>query len=351
MTIQRLRELLKAFGEVRLAVVGDFFLDKYLEIDPALHEVSLETGKTAYQVVGFRCSPGAAGTVTNNLAALGVGTIYAVGFVGADGQAYELKEGLAKTGVRLDHLFECDDLMTPTYTKPLVRHEDGTLEELNRLDIKNRKPLPAEVEDAIIEQLHICVQQVDGVIIADQVQERNCGVITDHIREVLADLAAEYEEKVFFVDSRTRISEFTNVIIKPNQYEAVVGQASRLLPPPVGQASRLPTIVEVEQAAAKLSQRTGKPVYVTMGERGVLVCDGQGCEVIPAPKVIGPIDIVGAGDSVTAGIGASLCAGASLTEAAVVGNLVASITIQQIGTTGTATPQQVLAHLKEVRSS
>jgi hypothetical protein len=48
--------------------VGDFFLDKYLDIDPRLIEVSLETGKTAHQVTAIRHSPGA-GTVVSNLSA------------------------------------------------------------------------------------------------------------------------------------------------------------------------------------------------------------------------------------------------------------------------------------------
>jgi sugar/nucleoside kinase (ribokinase family) len=56
-----------------------------------------------------------------------------------------------------------------------------------------------------------------------------------------------------------------------------------------------------------------------------------------------PIDTVGAGDSVAAAFAAALCAGASLLEGAQVGNLAAAVTIQQIGTTGTATPEQVLA--------
>jgi len=62
---------------------------------------------------------------------------------------------------------------------------------------------------------------------------------------------------------------------------------------------------------------------------------------VPGYRVSGPIDIVGAGDSVTAGTVMALCAGATLSEAALVGNLVASITIQQIGATGTATSQQL----------
>ena len=73
MDAERLQDLLLRFPKCRIAVLGDFFLDKYLDVDPALAEVSLETGKTAHQVVSIRCSPGAAGTVVNNLAALGAG--------------------------------------------------------------------------------------------------------------------------------------------------------------------------------------------------------------------------------------------------------------------------------------
>ena len=52
-------------------------------------------------------------------------------------------------------------------------------------------------------------------------------------------------------------------------------------------------------------------------------------------------DIVGAGDSCSAGITCAMVSGATHEQAAAFGNLVASITIQQIGTTGTASPEQV----------
>ena len=82
----RLAELIERFPRLRIAVVGDFFLDKYLDVDPAIAEASIESGKTANQVVAIRHSPGAAGTVVSNLAALGTGTLHAVGFTGDDGE-------------------------------------------------------------------------------------------------------------------------------------------------------------------------------------------------------------------------------------------------------------------------
>ena len=38
-------------------MLGDLFLDRYLDIDPALDEPSVETGLTAYQVVRVRQLP------------------------------------------------------------------------------------------------------------------------------------------------------------------------------------------------------------------------------------------------------------------------------------------------------
>ena len=77
MQLDRLKALLDQFPQRRIAVLGDFFLDKYLEVDPELAEPSLETGRVAHQVVAIRRSPGAAGTVVNNLAALGAGQMHA----------------------------------------------------------------------------------------------------------------------------------------------------------------------------------------------------------------------------------------------------------------------------------
>lgn len=333
MDAQRLDCLLNHFPQVRVAVVGDFFLDRYLVINPALGEVSLETGLEAYQVVAQRSSPGAAGTVTSNLRALGVGQVLAVSILGRDGNGYDLRRGLEATGVALDYLLEAPDRFTPTYTKPMRRQPDGSEVEMNRLDIKNRQPLPADLEEALLERLRAVVPQVHGVLIADQVPERNCGVITDRVREEIAALARDHPEVVFIADSRRRIGEFRHVILKPNQREAV----EAVWPGSAGSGDR----AVAQEAGRQLAARNGRPVFVTLGPAGMLVCTPDGCERVPAFPVRGPIDIVGAGDSAFASIAAALCSGATPREAALLGNLVASITIQQLGTTGTATPDQV----------
>jgi len=328
----RLDELLDRFSQLHVLVVGDFFLDKYLVIDRPLSEVSLETGLEAYQVVDIRCSPGAAGTVTSNLRALDV-QVTALGVIGDDGQGYELKRGLTKRGVDIEPLIERADRFTPTYTKPMVRESDGREHEIQRLDIKNRSPLPAEVEDLVIGHLRALVPHVDGVIVADQVPEANCGVITDRVRVETGELALRHPGVVFAADSRTRIGLFQHVIVKPNAREATLAVR------PGWSGEIKPELAR--ESGAELFRRNRKPVFLTIGAQGILLFTEAGCEHIPAVPVSGEIDIVGAGDSVMAGIVSALCSGAEPSEAALLGNLVASITIQQIGTTGTATPAQV----------
>jgi rfaE bifunctional protein kinase chain/domain len=328
-----LERLLAAFPSLRIAVVGDLFLDKYLVIDPSLAEPSVETGLEAHQVVAKRLSPGAAGTVMSNLSALDVGTLYAVSVVGRDGEGFELKEGLAQRRVNLDYLIETPHRFTPTYTKPMRRQRDGSEVEMNRVDIKNRTPTPPALESAIVERLREVVERVDGVVALDQVSEPNTGVITSRVREEIRYLAESHPKVIFFGDARAHIGAFRSIILKPNQHEAV-----RAIHPDA--PDDVPRDV-VRASAEQLARRTSKPVYVTLGGDGILVFNGEDWTHVPTIRVEGPIDIVGAGDSTTAGIVSSLCAGASLTDAAIVGNIVASITIQQLGTTGTASRQEV----------
>src|SRR5438105_10841344 len=104
MTPHRFQAITERYPSLRMAVVGDFCLDRYLEIDPAKQETSIETGLPVHNVVNVRSQPGAAGTILNNLVSLGIGEIYPVGFVGEDGEGFELRTSLRnQRGVRLDH--------------------------------------------------------------------------------------------------------------------------------------------------------------------------------------------------------------------------------------------------------
>jgi bifunctional ADP-heptose synthase (sugar kinase/adenylyltransferase) len=354
LTPRRLEEIIARFSQVRIAVIGDFFLDKYLDIDPALAEVSLETGKTCHQVTRIRHSPGAAGTVVSNLAALGTGTLHAIGFTGDDGESYELRMDLAAMRCSAEHLFCDPGRMTPTYLKPRDQTDPSLAGEHNRYDTKNRLLTTVEVQDRLIASLDALLPQLDAVIVADQVEEKDCGVVTTRLAEAIAERARRVgswelggrrgerrgecspqppaPRVIFWADSRRRIRQFRNVIIKPNQFEAVGWESA----PPDAEVD----MDDLVQAVQRLREQTGAPVVATRGATGMLVSDPEPT-VVPGVRVPGPIDSTGAGDSATAGTVLALAAGATLPEAAVVGNLVASITVQQLATTGVARPNEL----------
>lgn len=338
MQLDRLQSLLSQFPDRRIAVLGDYFLDKYLEVNPQLAEPSLETGRVAHQVVGIRRSPGAAGTVVNNLSALGAGQLHAIGAVGDDGEAFDLCRGLQRLNCSTDGLIHCPALLTPTYLKPCDCNIPGLAGEHSRYDTKNRRTTPADVVERIAVELERILPEVDAVIVMDQVELPDCGVVTAEIRSRLGELALRFPGVLFWADSRRNIRLFRNVTIKANQFEAV-----HRLNPAVGEQV---TLDELERLVPRLRDEMGATVFVTCAERGILASDPD-VTLVPAVKVTGPIDPTGAGDSATAGAVLALVSGATPAEAALVANLVASITVRQLGTTGTASPAQVCDALAE----
>ena len=332
MTPERLQELIVRFKSRRIVVIGDFFLDKYLDTDPRILERSVESGQPAHQVVGIRRTPGAAGTIVNNLVSLGTATVHTVGAIGDDGEAHDLLNCLGRLGCNTSRLLQYPFLMTPTYLKPRDVTDTSLSGEHERYDTKNRKPTSDEVVEAVIETFDQLLEDIDAVVIADQVEDDDCGIITSRMREWLAEQATRHPAVVFLADSRTHIRLFRNLIIKPNQFEAV------------DHADPLPEervdLEAVKKALPGLRAEAGAPVYVTLGERGALVTDPQ-MTLVPAVRIEGATDPTGAGDSTCAGATLALASGATLPEAALVANLVASLTIQQLAMTGTATPEQL----------
>ena len=339
---QKLKEILDNFPNLKIAVVGDFFLDKWLEIDRGLDEPSLETNLTAYQVISKRCYAGAAGTVLSNLAALETGALYAIGFLGDDGEGYEMLRLLQGIGVDTDSLFKSNEVMTPTYTKPVFL-QGNTLEETHRLDHRNIRPTPAGLEQKIIDAIWKIAPRVDALIALDQLTHEGCGVITPRVREELAKLNEQYPALILYADSRAFIKHFRNMIIKCNNIEAVKLFSTSGDPDIREKATNLE---EVEKCILRLTELAGRPAFITCGSRGVMAPVEKGRPVLVPTVPLPPdtkIDIVGAGDACSSGIVSTLCCGGPPEEAAFVGNLVASITIQVIGTTGTATRDEVLA--------
>jgi sugar/nucleoside kinase (ribokinase family) len=99
---------------------------------------------------------------------------------------------------------------------------------------------------------------------------------------------------------------------------------------------------KIADAVQRVADQLGQPVFATMGPDGMLLAaPHQTIETIAGFPVDGPVDPVGAGDCVNAAIATAIAAGLPFADAAAFACLAASVTVQQIGTTGTASPDQI----------
>jgi rfaE bifunctional protein kinase chain/domain len=337
MTFDRFSAITGKYEGLRIAVVGDFCLDRYLEIDPKRTEVSIETGLPVHNVVKVRAQPGGAGTITNNLSALGIGKIFAVGFAGDDGEGFELRRALAGTpGVVLDCFLQTSDRRTFSYCKPLVVSPGQPPRELNRLDQKNWTRTPVALEKRLIQAMCSLAKEVDAFVLLDQVDRVNTGVLTGKVLRAFKERMGGKERPIVLADSRRGLRDFPSFIFKMNARELEAYSGRKISP----------KVEDIGSAAASLAVANGHPVFVTLAERGVLAASLEGrVDHLAAMPLRGPIDVVGAGDSVTANLAAALASGAKLREALELANAAGSVVIHQLGTTGTASIAQLRERL------
>ena len=328
----RLKEITSTYGRLRVALVGDICLDRYFEIDPGLEEISIETNLPVHNVVRVRCQPGAAGTILNNLVALGIGSIFPAAIIGQDGEGYELRRALqAARGVKLDFLLETNERPTFTYSKPLLMHKNRAPEELNRLDTKNWTPTPEQLQSRMAGAVRTLAPEVDAIILLDQVDLPETGVITRKVLEAVRAVEQSHPHLLIMADSRRSLRDYPPVSLKMNAAELALFFG----------LSGCPPVAEITERARSLAALHGKHVFVTLSEHGMVGANAGGVESVRSLPVRSEIDIVGAGDAVTANLTAALSAGASLKEALQIAQLAASIVIHQLGTTGTATVPQL----------
>lgn len=330
MTREKLQKLLDDIKSVKVAVVGDFCLDAYWFIDESMSEISVETNQVTRPVSKQRYTPGGAGNVANNLAAIGVKEVMAFGVTGNDPFGTAMVGILKESGINTDNLLvQTDNWATHTYAKPYIEEN-----ELNRVDFGNFNHLAKETADNLIDNLTSAVNIADAVIINQQVPS---GIHTDYFKKRIVEVILKYPGKIFIADSRNFNDFYTGSLRKMNDTEALrlcgkIRKPDELIP-----------IDELKQAADELLDRYHKPLFITRGARGSVTVDSKGITEIPGLLIMSNVDTVGAGDSYLAGAASALAAGYDMADAATFGTFVAGVTVQKLFQTGTATPEEILA--------
>ena len=126
-------------------------------------------------------TPGAAGTVANNLAALGVGRVSVLGVIGEDGHGFELRRALRQRGIEGDLLVEsrgCPDVHLHQADQLRTGREDQP-----RIDFVNPASLPASAVRLVLDRLQGVFDLFDIVIVCDQAEGGCGGVVNEAVRD------------------------------------------------------------------------------------------------------------------------------------------------------------------------
>lgn len=316
---KRFDELLAAFPEKRVLVVGDLFADEYLK--GQVQRISREAPVLILQQAENTLYPGGAANAAANIASLG-GLCDMAGLVGEDAMANRLTGELNRRGVDTGLCLADETRPTTTKTRISAASQQSVTQQIVRVDNERRHAMDDALETRFLAAVAERMPQYDAVLLSDY----GNGVLTPRVIAGVMAQAAELG-KVVTVDSQRDLREFPGAwIVTPNQPEAeqVVGFAI------TDQASLM------KAGRILLDEAKLRSALITRGGEGMALFEADGnVTQIPAFNRTDVFDVTGAGDTVVGTLTLALSAGATFAEAMVMANVAASIVVRRFGTSVT----------------
>jgi len=312
---RRLADLMRRFGGVRVLVVGDLMLDRF--VWGRVERISPEAPVPVVHVTAEDERPGGAGNVVSNVTALG-GRAAACGMVGDDAAGRRLTAALRALGAGTDGIVVSRHAGTTEKTR-IIAHQQQVV----RLD---REAGAAPDRAAMRRMRDLALRgrrRADVVVVSDYAK----GVVG---AELLAALAEEHARTSFtwVVDpKRANFPHYRRAsLMKPNRAEAAEAAGIEIR----DRAS-------LRAAGARLLRRwQAEAVLISRGEEGMaLFKRGHGDVQEFSTLAREVFDVTGAGDTVLATCALALGAGGSLEEATVLANHAAGIVVGKVGTATT----------------
>jgi D-beta-D-heptose 7-phosphate kinase/D-beta-D-heptose 1-phosphate adenosyltransferase len=308
-----LGKTLKATRDLGILCIGDLMLDDFVYGE--VSRISPEAPAPVIAVQREEVVIGGAGNVARNIAGLGAHCVF-VGVIGDDEAGAICKASFRKYRNITPRLVL--DRARPT-TRKLRFVSEHFSTHLLRADWEEAKPVPAQVERAVIAQAMKALPRVQAVVLSDYAK----GVLSEKVIRAVIDRARKLGKPVIVDPKGHDYSIYRGAtVITPNRKE-------------LGEAAHHPvkTQEEVAAAAAKLSRLVGSDaVLVTLSEEGMLL-HRKGKAPIHAPAYPVKVrDVSGAGDTVVAVMSVLLALGADFEAAMRAANAAASVVVGKPGT-------------------
>ncbi len=312
---ERLTSLLASFEGRRIAVIGDYVLDRFVFGHPK--RVSREAPVVILRFWKEESLPGGAGNTAANVRSLG-GIPLVVGAVGEDDSGVALRRILGERGIDTEGLVSVPGYATPTKTRILGGAPHAIKQQIVRYDREDTLP-DGEFERRIVSRMPAAARAADAAILSDYGYG---AALPDSVAPLRAALPAGAP---ILVDSRHALLRFAGVdAVTPNEEEV-----EECVGFPLGDS-----LDTLGRAGAVLREKIACPnLLVTRGSRGMALFSRSGSpEVIPVHGTDQVADVTGAGDTVLATFSLALAAGGSPLEAALLANFAGGVVVMKMGT-------------------
>lgn len=321
---KKIDAVLARFSRVRVLVVGDLMLDRY--VWGRVSRLSPEAPVPVVRADRESLHPGGAANVAANVRALG-GQATVCGVVGRDAAGRLLRAELQRSGIEVAGVVTSSAYATITKTRILAHSQ-----QVVRVD---RDP-PAAPGPRIGARLRAWVERSLSDFDVCVVSDYGKGAVD---AALLARLAALRERRrfVYVIDPKRRnFAHYRGAsLVKPNADEAE--QASGM---------ELDGDAGLERAGRRLLERwQSEAVLISRGEAGLsLFRPGRGAAHFPA-AAREVFDVTGAGDTVVAVCALALGAGATPETATKLANHAAGVAVGKVGT-ATVGPAELRAAVR-----
>ncbi len=317
--LQQLHEVVDRLSGKRVAVLGDYMLDRYIWGD--VTRISPEAPVPVVEVARENVVPGGAGNVVRNLADLGVLPIVC-GIIGTDEAGAALESLLSEMRADLSQLVRAQSRRTTAKIRII-----GNRQQVVRIDYDHSAEPEGDLYAALIENTSEALASADAVIFSDYSK----GVLTEEVSRAVLARAAVLNLKVCVDPKPAHIPRFSGAwLISPNEAEAERATGIEIASDDSA----------VTAARALLDSANLQAAVITRGGKGMCVSEADGsAHLIPAVATE-VFDVTGAGDTAISVLAACLASDAPLLQAAIIANTAGGEVVRHIGC-ATVTPEQL----------
>lgn len=313
-------QLIDKFSSVRIAVVGDIMLDRYIWGDAT--RISQEAPVPVVAVTRENDVPGGAANVVRNLLSLG-GQAFCLGHCGNDIDGEQLLSHLRTAGAEVSNIIR-DQRATTVKTRVIASKQ-----QVVRIDREDTSPLTSEQSAQLLANLRALLdrQAIDGIIFEDYAK----GVFSrEFMAEALA-LASKANCPTMLDPHSSHPFDVKGLtLMTPNRQEAFC-LAGQPFCPGIGDPLHDKPLCETGRI---LMERWGcELLLITLGAEGMILFSRQNDIPFHIPTRARQVfDVSGAGDTVMATMSLAMLAGASPADAADLANHAAGYVVGIVGT-------------------